>query len=477
VKITQKFFLLGLIPALAQVFISVQMFSLLNRVEYLAEKEALQSNIDRKLVEAITQSVELGVAAKAYSWMPVDGTEHMLENASARIYAIFAELRALTKDDPATQADIDQMISIGSTSREQFIAYRRATTEQQPKGDTSGLDADAFRSGRMFVSRLKHLAKILDRESAQLDETRARLKADRSQVKTLVWAEVFLSAALIAVLYLLFRYDFARRFNMLLQNARMLSLDKPPSETISGGDELAELSQALIEAAELRQEAVGQKQSLFQMVTHDLRSPLMAASIVVTTMLEDGTGTEEQRQMRLKNVERNMQRVIDLADDLLTIEKLSARGLELHRVTVDFQETIAQAIETVLPLAEQKTCLITNQSPSMLVSIDEDRVLQVTVNLLANAIKFSPQGAVVDVKTSVDENWLRVEVQDRGPGIDPKEAQRLFNPFQQGAARSRGAGFGLGLAIAKLLVELHGGNIGATPRPGGGTVFWYTLRL
>jgi signal transduction histidine kinase len=475
VKITQKFFLFGLIPALAQAFISVQMFSLLNSVEFFAAKEARQSTIDRKLTAAMAEMINLAVAAKAFAAVPGAETARMVEASSARTDAIFAELRGLTKDDPASRADIERLISIGSTARDQFIADKRATDQNLFGGQTPVFDIESVASGRMFVSCLKQTSKILDRQSAQLDETRARLKEDRQRVKFLVWAELFFSSAVIGVLYLLFRYDFGRRFGNLLENARMLALDRRPSKEISGGDELSELSKALIVAAEQRQEAVTQKQSLFQMVTHDLRSPLMASSIVVTTMIDEEAETREERRKRLGTIDRNLQRVIDLANDLLTIEKLSAGGLELHRVNVDFQETIEQAVETVQPLADLKNCRIANLSPSLLVSIDEDRVLQVTVNLLANAIKFSPAGALVEVKASLEEHWLRVEVLDRGPGIDPKDVQKLFDPFRQGAAR-QGGGFGLGLAIAKLLVDLHGGNIGASARPGGGTIFWYTLK-
>ncbi len=192
--------------------------------------------------------------------------------------------------------------------------------------------------------------------------------------------------------YVLFRYDFSRRFTNLLAIAQDLALDRPPSQLVSGSDELRQLSDALVTAAEARREAVAQKQLLFQMVTHDLRSPLMAASLTVDTIIKDDKATAEKKQSRLQSVERSLQRVVGLSNDLLTIERLSAGGLELSRTRVDFKETIQYAIETVLPLAEQKHCSLINLAPSLAVSIDEDRILQVTVNLLANAIKYSPSG-------------------------------------------------------------------------------------
>jgi signal transduction histidine kinase len=278
-------------------------------------------------------------------------------------------------------------------------------------------------------------------------------------------------------MYLLFRFDFGKRFNALMSIARDLAIDKQPSIRVTGKDELAELSTALLRASDARLEAVAEKQMLYQMVTHDLRSPLMAASIVVDALLRELASLNAEVVDRLHSLERSLKTVVGLTNDLLTVEKLSAGGLEITRVKADFRDTIAQAIEMVTPLADCKSCRINNQSPSLLVLIDEDRILQVTVNLLSNAIKFSPQSGEVDVTAAVQDNWLRVEILDRGPGIEEKDSQRLFNPFQQGARAYKAGGFGLGLTIARLLVELHGGNIGAMPRPGGGSIFWYTLRL
>jgi len=168
---------------------------------------------------------------------------------------------------------------------------------------------------------------------------------------------------------------------------------------------------------------------------------------------------------------------VGLTDDLLTVEQHSAGRLELKRVRVDFKETITHAMEIVQPLADKKDCRLVNQSTSLLIYVDEDRIVQVLVNLLANAIKFSPADSLVEVTADLVARSLHVKVMDRGVGVSEEEIQQLFNPFKQSSTTDKSSGFGLGLAIAKLLVELHGGEIGALPRTGGGTVFWFTLAL
>ena len=475
-KITQKFLLFGLVPVAAQAAICLQMFALLRSVEFYAEQEAKQSLISRKLAESISQSVEVAVGVGAYANYQAEGTAAFLQIASDRLEKRMNELLDLAKDDPETLADVKKMAEFGRNSKDQYLALKGA----DPIGTSTvmkSINDDAFKNGQTFVRRARSITKILEREDARLKQTREKSKAKRGEVKRLIWVELALCICILITFYFLFRYDFGRRFSYLLQIASELALDKPQTRTISGTDELGELSKALNDAAQTRREATSQKQMLFQMVTHDLRSPLMAACVLVDTILNDSSGVAEQRQKRLENLEKSLQRVVGLTNDLLTIEKLSAGAIELRRVKADFKETIDQSIDTVLPLAEQNQCTIVNHSPSLLVSIDEDRVLQVLVNLLANAIKFSPANAKVDVTATIDGDFMRVEVLDRGSGITGTDLQKIFSPFQQGDTSNVASGFGLGLAIAKLLVALHDGEIGAQSRPGGGTIFWFSLRI
>jgi signal transduction histidine kinase len=479
IKITQKFLLFGLIPALVQVVILAQLFFYLGAVKDYAEQEVQQSLVARTLVSAVAQSMELALALGAYAAMPLDQTAKNMQVASESVDKAFAELLTVTKNDPTTYAEIKQMMAIGSISKSEFFTFKHVETDEGIENDSpiKNINMKKVKDSQKFIHRIRQLTKILDRQNARLEEIRSKQKQNRTAVERLVLAELVITIVGIAGAYIVFKYDFGRRFNDLLQIAQDLALDKPASQTISGGDELSELSEALITAAEARREAVSQKQMLFQMVTHDLRSPLMAASLVVDTLLRDNSATEEKKQIRLQGVERSLQRVVGLANDLLTIERLSAGGLEIDRTRVNFQETIEHAIETVQPLADQKKCELVNSSPKLAVSIDEDRVLQVIINLAANAIKFSPPGAQVEITAANEGSHLRVEVLDRGPGISDKDIKRLFNPFQQVSEGDKAVGFGLGLAIAKMLVDLHEGNIGARPRPGGGTIFWFTLRI
>jgi signal transduction histidine kinase len=475
-KITQKFLLFGLVPVIAQACICIQMFSQLRNVEFYAEQEAKQSLIARKLAEVISQSMEVAVATGSYAHYQVQFTAKYLQLASQRMESRLKELIDLAKDDPETLADVQQMATFGKDTKDRYMAITLPDYSEAHKNMRS-MNDDAFKTGELFIHRVRRVTRMLEREGERLERTRQQSKAKRAEIKMLIWAELALCIGILILFYVVFRLDFGRKFNALLQNARDLAVDKPASQMVSGSDELSELSKALTDAAETRREATAQKQMLFQMVTHDLRSPLMAASVIVDTLLHDTSGAEEQRKKRLNNIERSLQQVVGLTNDLLTIEKLSAGGVELRRVKVDFRETIDQAIEIVQPISEKNQIQIANYSPSIICSVDEDRVLQVLVNLLSNSIKFSPAAALIDVTAKVEGKYLRVEVLDRGSGISEESLQKLFSPFQQGATGKSAAGFGLGLAISKLLVGLHGGEINANVRPGGGTIFWFTLAI
>ncbi|MBU6450992.1 MAG: ATP-binding protein [Cyanobacteria bacterium REEB67] len=477
-KITQKFLLIGLVPAIAQVLICIQLFSLLSAVEYYGDKEIKQNIIARTLLSAVAQSVQVAVLAGAYVGQPSPEVVAMVDQASAKEDKIFDELRSLTMDDSATHNELERLQSLGKVTKALFMKAK------SPRHDNLDDDSpvrsvyfDQFQNGRQFVQQVRQLNRVFERQNERLEQIRLKQKSNREQVKFFVWAELILDIVCVIALYLIFRVDFSNRFNNLVSMARDLAADRPIIKAVSGNDELGYLSKALVNAADARRDAVNQKQMLFQMVTHDLRSPLMAASLVVETMLEQPHSAPDKLETRLHSIERSLQRVVGLSNDLLTIEKLSAGGLDINRTRVDVQETIDFAIETVKPLSDHKQLVLSNQAPSISASLDEDRILQVLVNLLSNAIKFSPKSTQIDITAQKNAHQLRIEIKDRGPGIDKKDLKRLFNPFQQANDGQNAKGFGLGLAIARMLVELHEGEIGAFERPGGGTVFWFTLGL
>lgn len=216
------------------------------------------------------------------------------------------------------------------------------------------------------------------------------------------------------------------------------------------------------------------------MIAHDIATPL--TNIGGTFMLFAAGVHGELNEAGLKKVqtaEAESQRLVRLFRDLLRAEKHGDVQLEIGASSVELRELVQQAVSGVSDLAERQGVALAVDGPECAVRVDSDRMVQVFVNLLTNALKFSPAGSRVDVAIEVGAEAVRVLVSDEGPGIPENMLQVIFEPFKQVSpedATVRG-GSGLGLAICKQIVLNHGGRISATNRNPHGAVFAVELPL
>lgn len=216
------------------------------------------------------------------------------------------------------------------------------------------------------------------------------------------------------------------------------------------------------------------------MVSHDLRAPLASVDSFLQLMTsgEYGTltelGTEKMEQARDRIATLN-----DMVRDLLDMARFDSATIKLLLAEFRCSDLIAASIAAIDELATGKNIQILVSDCKITVSGDFERLSQVMVNLLANAVHYSPSGSEVRVwAENLNSDTVQISVQDQGPGIKPEEREFVFEKFHR-FARSGGSnvgGSGLGLAICKQLVELHGGSIGCTgAQTGDGTIFWLRL--
>jgi signal transduction histidine kinase len=164
-----------------------------------------------------------------------------------------------------------------------------------------------------------------------------------------------------------------------------------------------------------------------------------------------------------------------LVNDLLDLAKIEAGRFELHRQDESVEEVVEEALVLLRPLAEAKHITLEAEvPPAVMVNVDRERVFQVLSNLVGNAIKFTPEAGRVTLHVTADERSVRFVVTDTGPGIPASQREHLFNRYWQAPAKSK-AGSGLGLYIAKGIVEAHGGAIWFEPPSSGGASFHFTL--
>jgi len=220
------------------------------------------------------------------------------------------------------------------------------------------------------------------------------------------------------------------------------------------------------------------REDLIAMVYHDLRSPLtniMSSLEVLLSMLE---GHEEPAIRSLLNIAvRSTERIQRLTNSLLDINRLEA-GQEIgSRDSVDLSRLLKDAILAVQPVIESKNLVISVdislENPEILA--DEDMIRRVLINLIENAVKFTPSKKEVKISAEKDDGFIRIKVQDAGPGILAEDQERIFNKFVRINMAEGSQGLGLGLAFCRLAVLGHGGQIWVESDVGSGSKFCFTL--
>lgn len=228
-----------------------------------------------------------------------------------------------------------------------------------------------------------------------------------------------------------------------------------------------------------RKELEQLKQHFMAMVSHDLRTPLNSVKNFLGMLNTPIYGQlSEKGGVRKQAVELEIDRLNRLIDDLLDLEKLEAGKMELELKPTRVSSLLTLAYEAVRGIAEKKNIEIEIPKEEREINMDCERMIQVLVNLLSNAVKFSPEGSTITISSQIDNNSLRISVQDRGPGLPEGAEKTLFSRFKQfvkGPNAPKGSG--LGLAICKEIVSAHGGTIGAESEPNNGSTFWFRIPL
>jgi signal transduction histidine kinase/CheY-like chemotaxis protein len=242
---------------------------------------------------------------------------------------------------------------------------------------------------------------------------------------------------------------------------------------------IATREQQLQEDIERLKELERLKADFVSTVSHELRTPLTSMRGALGLILGGKVGEVPGRGRELLTIAmNNTERLIRLINDILDIEKMDAGHVTVRHDRLRLRPVIETAMAGLEGFARDAGVRLTlDAGADVAVMGDADRLVQVLTNLGSNAIKFSPRDASVELSIVPSDGHVTVGVRDHGPGIPAEFASRIFGRFQQagGAESRRSGGTGLGLNIAKSIIELHGGRIGFEAAPGGGTLFWFSL--
>ncbi|MGZ9160733.1 MAG: sensor histidine kinase [Candidatus Limnocylindrales bacterium] len=217
-------------------------------------------------------------------------------------------------------------------------------------------------------------------------------------------------------------------------------------------------------------------------IAHEMRTPLTAIRTCATLLLsEEAHPTREQRHTLVETIERNAERMQRVVGDILDISRFRAGSITLQARRFDAGDLASSAIASIEPLAAQRSIQLAYDPPEHHIAVygDRRRLEQALVNLISNAVRFSPDGGRVGIRVAATDGWVRWSVHDDGPGIAEADQKLLFERFFVGRSDRGGPrdGVGLGLPTALAIAGAHGGRIDVDSRIGSGSSFTLTTPI
>ena len=243
-------------------------------------------------------------------------------------------------------------------------------------------------------------------------------------------------------------------------------------------DRLCVLAAELDDARRAAERSNHYKSRFLAGMSHELRTPLNAVIGFSELLEQEVFGALNKKQHDyVVNVLASGRHLLAIVNDILDLSKVEAGRFEIVREFTPIHTIVESALSVVESIRVKHGVNVVSDLPGDLpdLYVDPVRIKQVLYNLLSNAVKFSPRGAVVNVRARAAGGVLEISVEDRGSGVSYQDLPKLFREFEQLAPGSQSGGTGLGLALSKRLVELHGGSIGVESEFGHGSRFWVRL--
>jgi signal transduction histidine kinase len=480
-KISQKGMIIVFVPLLVETLMIAGLAFILVQAESDLKKEIRSSTLV-SLTGSLSKLYYDGVTA-GLIWRSTKSEMFLkrYDDSVKEINETENRLRTLLNQDPEQRPFVAELEK--DSAQAKAFLYKLRSEES---GDNDFLQWHAVqRQGQKLIQRLTEgLVKINQYAKNQESASISTSIASRRWVVTSLWAFLVANIVMAVMLTVFFTKNITGRLALLSDNARRLRENKKLNAPLSQTDEIGELDRVFHETARALAEATAQKQQLMDTVAHDLRTPLTSIQLILNMLAAGNYGVQSaEASIRLKRAEGQTARLVRLVNDLLDFDKLDSQQMKFDFTSVEAGFVIDIAMEAVQELAREAGVTIkvdaADSDLETKIHADKDRLAQVMINLLGNALNFSPanQGAVIEIKVTRPIGRLQIDVLDRGPGVTDDDRQLIFERYKQSAVSAKTKGTGLGLPICKLIVEAHGGVIGVRERDGGGANFFFTVPL
>ncbi|MBY0546130.1 MAG: HAMP domain-containing histidine kinase [Candidatus Obscuribacterales bacterium] len=382
---------------------------------------------------------------------------------------------------PQQRKHLKQMKVIMDALERRLQAYKEAIRNSDANdlfavlGNTKGLQVSRQLIGRLGIEMDEFLKyeKLIERESPET------LAANKRNIQLALWGGVAVSILVAVSLARFFSSSISSRVNQMTDNTMRLARGESLAPPMKGNDELSHLDTVFHQVVAHLNEVSQAKQELVAVVSHELRTPLTSFSGLLSLLQAGALGTLTERgASRIAGAEADLLRVIRLINDLLDVEKLEAGKLEMYIREIPVYKVLERALLSVQGISELRKINIEIEKSDEHVYADEDRLVQVLVNFLSNAIKYSNDEGTIRVSVHESAEQVEVRVSDNGRGIPPEYQKSVFERYTQVEREDSTVkgGTGLGLHVCKKIVEQLGGSIGVDSQVGKGSTFWFRIR-
>ncbi len=469
-KLSHKLAFLVSVPLMFEIVFVLILLGLQHQAEREVKRVATSKDIMHLTHDVVRKVYEAGndkfVLAQVDAPSVIRGQNRIVKDVAA--------LRRLAGRDPRERQAIENFCRMGAASLELIKDSRKEEVDVNP----------------LVVHRVLRSVHAMIRESEVIDQIQADVQRtaplEERQWRRFVeqWLIFGLgaSALLTYILAVFLHRNIAIRVETIIDNTELFSQEKELHPPDRGMDEIAildnvfhDMATSVVNSARAERQAMAEKQTVMQMIAHDIRSPLTSLQLLLNMLAAGSFG--KLTEIAGKKVEAGgfeLRRILLMVSNFLDKEKLDAGLLTLQPNTVSISSLIEQAVASVSALAGEKNIEIVQSATAGAIYADGDRLIQVLINLLSNAIKFSPSDSVVTIAASIQGNTAEFSVTDQGPGIADERASNLFQSFTHSESKA-GSGSGLGLYLCKEIVSRHNGEIGVQKCEPNGSVFWFRL--
>ena len=444
-----------------------------------AETETLRESHSKLILAesngVLRNFIDAGMALYMYQLSDSQTFLERFRDLSQNVPEKIKTLRVMLRDSPNQAEALDRVERVSNAGLKILGQASMLISEGQSVSQLSNSRQELNNIIQELMSEIQRFSK--EQEKAEHVNPEAAAQAKELVVRWLA-VGIMVNIVIAVILALYFNKTTTSRLNVLMDNTDHLARGETLSPFVDGADEIAKLDKVFHRMADALIEASRRKQELMAMVAHDLRTPLTSIRASLSLMSMGAMGEMPDKAKRqIDGAEKNTKRLINLINDLLDIEKMEAGKMEMKFSDCVLQEIFDEAADSVREFAKNAKVEIDVQETAITLQADQERMVRVLINLLGNAVKFSPAESTIKLTGALKDDQLEIRVTDQGRGIPEDFKDKIFVRFQQvnPEDKQEKQGTGLGLAICKAIVEGHNGTIGVDSEVGKGSSFWMLI--